>query len=74
MGIEINFPRFSFTVILLGLFYRKLILSLGDKFRCVAPDHLGCGLSDKPSAHEFEYDLEAHSKNLLELVNSLGYQ
>ena len=67
------------TVLLHGnptwsFFYRKLILSLGDKFRCVAPDHLGCGLSDKPTAHEFEYDLEAHSNNLRELVDSLGFK
>ena len=57
-----------------SFFYRKLILSLGDKFRCVAPDHLGCGLSDKPTAHEFEYDLEAHSKNIREFVDSLGFK
>ena len=55
-----------------SFFYRKLILSLSDKFRCVAPDHLGCGLSDKPSPQAFEYNLEGHSKNLLELVNDLG--
>ena len=55
-----------------SFFYRKLILSLSDKFRCVAPDHLGCGLSDKPSAQAFTYNLEGHSKNLLELVNDLG--
>ena len=58
-GKKDNFP----TIFLHGnptwsFFYRKLILSLEDNFRCVAPDHLGCGLSDKPTVHEFEYDLE----------------
>jgi haloalkane dehalogenase len=28
--------------------WRELIKSLRPRFRCVAPDHLGCGLSDKP--------------------------
>lgn len=74
-GKKDNFP----TIFLHGnptwsFFYRKLILSLEDNFRCVAPDHLGCGLSDKPTAHEFEYDLEGHSNNVKELVNSLGFK
>ena len=29
-------------------FYRKLILKFRPKARCIAPDHIGCGLSDKP--------------------------
>lgn len=28
--------------------WRNLILALAARYRCVAPDHLGCGLSDKP--------------------------
>lgn len=28
--------------------WRELILALRSDYRCVAPDHLGCGLSDKP--------------------------
>jgi haloalkane dehalogenase len=28
--------------------WRRLILALRDRYRCVAPDHIGCGLSDKP--------------------------
>jgi pimeloyl-ACP methyl ester carboxylesterase len=28
--------------------WRRLIESLRPKYRCVAPDHIGCGLSDKP--------------------------
>lgn len=29
--------------------WRELIRSLSAKYRCVAPDHLGCGRSDRPS-------------------------
>ncbi|QDU91766.1 Haloalkane dehalogenase [Pirellulimonas nuda] len=29
--------------------WRSLLTALSDRFRCVAPDHLGCGLSDKPA-------------------------
>jgi haloalkane dehalogenase len=28
--------------------WRRLILALRNRYRCVAPDHSGCGLSDKP--------------------------
>jgi len=33
-----------------SFFYRELILALRGDFRCLVPDHLGCGLSDKPAA------------------------
>ena len=54
-----------------SFFYRKLVSSLKDQFRCIAPDHLGCGLSEKPSSREFAYNLEGHSSNLLELLDEL---
>ncbi len=38
--------------------------------RCVAPDHLGMGLSDKPA--DYPYCLESHIANLTKLVASLG--
>ena len=54
-----------------SFFYRKLIISLKNQFRCIAPDHIGCGLSDKPSSYQFSYDLKGHGANLLELINWL---
>ena len=36
------------------------------------PDHLGCGLSDKPRSDQFSYNLKNHAANLLELVDHLG--
>ncbi len=35
--------------------------------RCIAPDHLGCGLSDKPQ--DWPYRLEQHIGNLERLLN-----
>ena len=51
--------------------YRKLISRLNEHGRCIAPDHLGCGLSDKPNAKDFKYDLNSHSQNILDLINHL---
>lgn len=50
--------------------YRSLVLALRDRFRCIVPDHLGCGLSDKPQ--NFDYHLVAHIDNLGALVDHLG--
>jgi cis-3-alkyl-4-acyloxetan-2-one decarboxylase len=55
-----------------SFFYRKLILALREKDRCIAPDHLGCGLSDKPPHGSFPYDLSAHIGNLRTLLDRLG--
>ncbi len=54
-----------------SFFYRRLILSLRENSRCIAPDHIGCGLSEKPGFPEFEYDLRSHSENLLSLLEKL---
>lgn len=45
--------------------YRNLVSGLRDSYRCIVPDHLGCGLSDKPQ--DYPYRLENHIDNL-ELV------
>lgn len=51
-------------------YYRNLIPLLSKKFRVIAPDHLGCGFSDKPK--RYEYKLENHIANLDVLLDHLG--
>lgn len=48
--------------------WRRLIQSLGPRYRCVALDHLGCGLSDKPPRL---LRLADHVENLAALVQRL---
>ncbi len=52
-----------------SFYWRNLVLSLRDEQRCVVPDHIGCGLSDKPQ--RYRYQLEQHIDNLAELVEKL---
>ncbi|MFQ5443629.1 MAG: alpha/beta fold hydrolase [Nitrospinales bacterium] len=52
-----------------SFYYRTLVLGLRRKYRCVVPDHMGCGLSDKPQ--EYNYTLQQHIDNLSHLVESL---
>jgi pimeloyl-ACP methyl ester carboxylesterase len=53
-----------------SFYYRNLVLGLRDQIRCIVPDHLGCGLSDKPQ--DFDYTLGEHIKNLRALIDKLG--
>lgn len=52
--------------------YRNLIAGLRSRFRCIAPDHLGCGLSDKPQ--DYPYRLADHIANLEQVLDSLGVE
>ena len=52
-----------------SFFYRNLVLGLRGRMRCIVPDHLGCGLSDKPQ--DFDYTLGEHIGNLRALLDSL---
>lgn len=50
--------------------YRHLIKGLMGKFRCVAPDLLGMGLSDKPRLAD--YSCKAHAERLQQFITKLG--
>ncbi|MCB0219338.1 MAG: alpha/beta fold hydrolase, partial [Chrysiogenetes bacterium] len=52
--------------------YRHMIHGLSDKFRCVAIDHLGFGLSDKPS--DADYSVPAHARRLGEVIEVIGLE
>ena len=48
--------------------WRRLIEALRGQYRCVAPDHVGCGLSEKPARY---LTLQDHIANLSALVEQL---
>jgi haloalkane dehalogenase len=48
--------------------WRRLISQLRREYRCVAPDHLGCGLSSKPNR---QFRLIDHIEHLMALVEEL---
>jgi haloalkane dehalogenase len=45
-----------------SFYYRNLIKLLRGNYRVIAPDHMGCGMSDKPQ--NYPYCLETHIDNL----------
>lgn len=50
--------------------WRDLVLGLRNQFRCIAPDLLGMGLSDKPA--DADYSCTAHAGRLSEFIQKLG--
>jgi pimeloyl-ACP methyl ester carboxylesterase len=52
-----------------SFYYRRLIQKFRGEQRVIAPDHIGCGLSDKPQ--DWSYRLADHIDNLERLVLEL---
>jgi haloalkane dehalogenase len=54
-------------------FWRHLIVALRERYRCVAVDHLGMGLSDRPQDDE-SYRLAGHIDRVQALLVALGIE
>jgi len=55
-----------------SFYYRNLVLGLRDKYRCIVPDHIGCGMSDKPTDAQYRFTLEQRARDLEALLDHLG--
>jgi len=53
-----------------SFYWRNLVLAFRDRYRVVVPDHIGCGLSDKPQ--DYPYRLSQHIENLVRLIEHLN--
>ncbi len=54
-----------------SFYYRNLVLALRRKHRCIVPDHIGCGYSDKPGDELYSYMLARRVEDLELLLDSL---
>lgn len=52
-----------------SFYYRNLVSHFSKTHRVIAPDHIGCGLSDKPK--DYSYRLATHIENVEKLVKKL---
>ena len=57
-----------------SFYYRNLVLALRERFRCIVPDHIGCGLSEKPGEDRYDYRLQSRVEDVGALVDSLGLE
>ncbi|ALN65307.1 alpha/beta hydrolase fold family protein [Lysobacter antibioticus] len=91
-GIEMSYldegPRDGEVVVMLhgnpswSYYWRKLVLALrdpssGKAYRCIVPDHVGMGLSDKPSDDpavqpHYAYTLQSRVDDVERLLQHLG--
>ena len=55
-----------------SFYYRRLVEALSDSYRTIVPDHIGCGLSDKPCDSAYAYTLESRVADLEALLDHLG--
>lgn len=54
-----------------SFYYRDVVRELSSKgYRCIVPDHIGCGLSDKPQ--DYPYTLERRIADVERLVDHLA--
>jgi cis-3-alkyl-4-acyloxetan-2-one decarboxylase len=76
-------PRDGEVVVMLhgnpswSYYWRHLVLGLRDDYRCIVPDHVGMGLSDKPddapdAAPRYDYTLASRIEDLDALLDALG--
>lgn len=56
-----------------SFYFRRLIQALSATHRVIAPDHVGCGKSDKPDDAHYEYRLARRIADLERLLDSLGH-
>ncbi|MCO4760476.1 MAG: alpha/beta fold hydrolase [Myxococcales bacterium] len=57
-----------------SFYYRNLVRELSSDHRCIVPDHIGCGLSDKPAADAYPYTLERRVSDLDAMLTALDVQ
>ncbi|PTX94651.1 alpha/beta hydrolase [Opitutus sp. ER46] len=71
-------PRVERAVVMLhgnptwSFYYRHLVQALAGQCRCVVPDHIGMGLSEKPQ--DYAYTLATRIADVEALLESLGIQ
>ena len=88
-GIEMSYldegPPDGEVVIMLhgnpswSYYWRHLVKGLSDRYRCIVPDHVGMGLSDKPDDAEnaqprYDYTLQSRVEDLDALLKHLGVE
>jgi cis-3-alkyl-4-acyloxetan-2-one decarboxylase len=54
-----------------SFYYRNLVKSLSANYQCIVPDHIGCGLSDKPTDKDYQYTLKSRIDDLEALLDAL---
>jgi haloalkane dehalogenase len=52
-----------------SFYYRDLVCDLREEYRVIVPDHIGCGFSDKPGDHLYDYTLNRRISDFARLMD-----
>jgi pimeloyl-ACP methyl ester carboxylesterase len=55
-----------------SFYFRSLVKAFSDEHRVIVPDHMGCGLSDKPTADQYGFQLHDRVADLKALMDNLN--
>ncbi len=55
-----------------SFYFRELVKALSKDHRVIVPDHMGCGLSDRPTDGEYDFSLRSRIDDLDSLMEHLG--
>lgn len=54
--------------------YRELVKELRSDHRCIVPDHMGMGLSDRPDDRKYDHRLASRIEDVESLLDHLGIE
>jgi haloalkane dehalogenase len=57
-----------------SFYWRQMVTALRGKYRLIVPDHIGCGLSEKPLTGQYEFRLARRIEDLGQLIDRLGLE
>ena len=57
-----------------SFYFRELVKGLAPRYRCIAPDHIGCGLSAKPGPDAYDYRLQSRVADLTAFLDHLALE
>jgi len=57
-----------------SFYWRELVGALRKRYRVVVPDHVGCGMSEKPGKKDYSYRLDRRIADLGQLIEQLDLQ
>ena len=55
-----------------SFYFREVVRALESTHRCIVPDHVGCGLSDKPRDDRYDYTLRSRVDDLTALLEAVS--
>ncbi|MDA7915857.1 alpha/beta fold hydrolase [Verrucomicrobia bacterium] len=55
-----------------SFYYRNLVSQFSGRYRVIVPDHVGCGLSDKPAEDRYDYTFSQRVDDLERLLDHLS--